>query len=110
MNRKIFFSIITVGIIVGGIIVNVNLATNNSSKLSEIALANVEALASNENRGGSGDGWTEEEKNGTHKIDGTPVWQRVEVNCYEGGPMSSCEESCNVRYYVNGSWSDWKDC
>ena len=92
-------------------VVNINISTNNRG-LAEMVLANVEALANREN---DGDEWseekfTEEEIYVICKENGIPVWQKIEVNCYEGGIMSSCEESCAMQLYYNGQWHGWTGC
>ena len=108
MGIKKFLGFLTAVIVAVVAKVHVNIASNRDV-LSDLILANVEALAGDEN-GNGGDGWTEEEKNNTHKENGVPVWQRIEINCYKGGPMSSCTESCQCRLYYDNQWHEWYNC
>ena len=113
MNKIFFISIMVIAFFAGIIgIVNIGIVTDNRG-LTEMVLANVEALASNEN--GEDDEWSEdkftkEESKESYGENGVPLWQRHEIKCHEGGKMSSCEESCEVRLYYNGQWGEWTDC
>ena len=86
---------------------NLNL-NNNENNMSSLTLANVEALADNEN---NGNGWTEEKTESTTYMNNKEHKKSVIVNCYKGGPNPSCSSSCKYQLKNdNGTWSSWINC
>ena len=87
---------------------NMNVNSKTTSKISDVMLANIQALAQSE--GGWNDGWDELETTIIQKLNGQPLWETVNVDCAEGGPKSSCESYCKKRLWINGDWGDWTEC
>ena len=87
-------------------IAHVNIVSNREV-LSDLFYVNLEVLAGDE---GGEDGWSEGKITNTHYENGQPVWQRIEIICVKGGPMSSCTESCQSRLHYNDEWHEWSDC
>ena len=102
--KKIFLGSIAVIAIAAISAWNVNV---NSNGLSDVSLANYEALAGNENSGSGG--WTEEKSETTFEVNDVPKYHRIVIDCTEGG-SNSCTKSCRIQYYEGGKWNDWEDC
>jgi hypothetical protein len=110
MKKKFVISgSIALAILVGGAAYNVNLNAQ-SDNLPDLVKANIEALANNEGGGDWLGGWDELETSTEQRLNGYPVWQRITVECAEGGPMRSCEEGCQTRYWIDNGWDDWQTC
>jgi hypothetical protein len=87
-----------------------NLNFNNDENVpSPLTLANVEALAEENNS--NPQGWSEDKAETTSYMDGREYKRSVIINCYEGGPQSSCTRSCKYQLKNdNGTWTDWMYC
>jgi hypothetical protein len=84
---------------------NVSVNSQNSA-LSDIQLANVEALAQE-----STSGYTEIRDETSSYSNGNLYRQSVIISCHTGGPLTSCNSSCKYRIKnENGSWTSWMYC
>jgi len=108
MKKKIFGGV-AILVIAAIAVFNVNLS-KQSNGLSNVMLANVEALAE-ESTGGDQNGWDEEKQSTTSSMNGVEYKKSEIINCYKGGPNSSCTPGC--KYQVknsDGTWTSWMPC
>ncbi len=107
MNKKILCGIGVLAIMTVTVF-NLNF-NSNENVLSSLTLANVEALAGENDSGHKG--WSEDKAETTSYMNGREYKRNVIINCYEGGPQSSCTRSCKYQLKNdNGSWTDWMYC
>ena len=106
MKKKIFGGVLLLAIAAVAAF-NVNFNMNENNKLSSLALANIEALASGEQNTGC----YKVEVSSTRKDNGSVVSESENVDCTQGGPSTSCTKSCKIRFKDgSGNWGSWRSC
>jgi hypothetical protein len=105
---KLFYSLAFI-MIAALAVWNMNISSRTDFLLSDVILANVEALASDEEPGGGDPNkYTEIKDETSTYANGVLIKESVIITCPKGGTLVSCSESCKYRAKKgDGSWTDW---
>lgn len=108
--KKFIFSGITVVVIAVAAVFNLN-NSSNSSLLSDLALANIEALAGGDIKPSDKGGYDEQTDKATYELNGKAYKKSVVVTCSDGGPKAKCTESCTYQQINDDdTWTEWMPC
>lgn len=100
--KTLLIKFVFVGIV--AIVAGINVFNAKRAEvLSDVAIANIEALANGELRPGIYDIL---EEITTFAVDGVPYKETRIINCVLGGQYD-CQAGNYWRHWTNGGWSDW---